>query len=189
MGATPVLFTILWVPHPGLFYFTTMASPNFDHFETPNEAPASGPSRATDESSPSPMVARQLFATANTNTGATTSYLLQPISEQESLNYSHVQEEEEEMGDTDSVIDSAEAVTLEMSASDVFRSHLEVLMKNEDVVEDPRLDPSILQSGVTPDINMPKVPDDWKPPEVKADRSEPPFDQVDNPGGWSDYSF
>ena len=62
-------------------------------------------------------------------------------------------------------------------------------MKNEDVVEDPRLDPSILQSGVTPDINMPKVPDDWKPPDVKADRSKPPFDQVDNPGGWSDYSF
>ena len=38
-------------------------------------------------------------------------------------------------------------------------------------------------------LQYPKEPDDWVDPEPKRDKEEPLFSTVDNPGGWSSYSF
>ena len=36
---------------------------------------------------------------------------------------------------------------------------------------------------------IPEVPSDWKKPEPRVKQGEPPFNEIDNPGDWSDYTF
>jgi hypothetical protein len=43
--------------------------------------------------------------------------------------------------------------------------------------------------GTPPDWYPPQVPSTWQAPKSKVDWGEPPFDKVDNPGGWSDYTY
>jgi hypothetical protein len=38
-------------------------------------------------------------------------------------------------------------------------------------------------------ISISKVPDDWKPLAVKADKGELEFEGIDNPGDWLEYTY
>ena len=43
--------------------------------------------------------------------------------------------------------------------------------------------------GAPPNLFPPQVPSTWTSPKPKVDWGEPAFDQVDNPGGWTDYTY
>ncbi len=43
--------------------------------------------------------------------------------------------------------------------------------------------------GAPPDWHPPHVPPNWTPKPVQVDKGEPPFHKVDNPGGWSGYTY
>ena len=38
-------------------------------------------------------------------------------------------------------------------------------------------------------VNIPGAPDDWIPPLPKTEAGEPPFEMVDNPGEWSQFTY
>jgi hypothetical protein len=43
--------------------------------------------------------------------------------------------------------------------------------------------------GAPANWHPPQVPPTWKPKPVQVDKGEPPFHEVDNPGGWSEYTY
>ena len=38
-------------------------------------------------------------------------------------------------------------------------------------------------------IKIPGAPDNWSHPAAKTEQGEPSFENVDNPGGWSSFTF
>ena len=43
--------------------------------------------------------------------------------------------------------------------------------------------------GAPPNWIPPQVPPNWRPPSPNIEWGEPSFDKVDNPGGWSNYTY
>ena len=169
-------------------------SPCEELFATPDEQPSGVPPF-------SPLGQRILFPTAaddlvtNANSATSSGYLLSNESEEKQLNIAHVLEEAKEEGDTSSVADATEDVKiLEASSIQSFQDRLEVLVKEQDYASldgsranDDFIQLSVLQEGVTQKINAPTIPEDWKVPQPK--KNEPSFQDVDNPGSWSEFSF
>ena len=63
---------------------------------------------------------------------------------------------------------------------------------NQDVVDSVK-NMVILSSGTekfNPEqLKIHCVPDDWEDPPAKTEKKEPEFKEIDNPGGWSSFSF
>ena len=38
-------------------------------------------------------------------------------------------------------------------------------------------------------IKIPGAPDNWSHPAAKTEQGEPSFENIDNPGGWSSFTF
>ena len=66
-----------------------------------------------------------------------------------------------------------------MATESISSGNIGFVVGNEDVLESTPTD--ILD-------NLPKTPSDWQRP-AKRDPNEPDFEDVDNPGGWSEYVF
>jgi len=50
-------------------------------------------------------------------------------------------------------------------------------------------DDTVHLHGAPPGWKPPGTPESWKPKEFKPDLGEPEHDDVDNPGGWSEFTF
>jgi hypothetical protein len=124
---------------------------------------------------------------------APTQYLTRMSSEvQVSLNMNDVLEEETEHGDGDSIADAIESEELEEALDESIRDRLLILIKNEgseEEVLDCDRNHILLKKGLDKEVSMPSVPDDWMPPVAKAEKGEPLFESVDNPGAWPQFTY
>ncbi len=103
-----------------------------------------------------------------------------------------VEEEEDEEGEGDSMRDAQEVKDLEEALEESMRDRLQILVNRDEVEEaaiDCETDKFILKKGISPEILLPKVPDDWKPKAVNPEKNQPHWKDIDNPGNWSEYSF
>jgi hypothetical protein len=104
---------------------------------------------------------------------------------QVSLNMNDVLEEEAEHGDGDSIADAIESAEPEEALDKSIRDRLLILIKNEgseEEVSDCDRNHILLKKGLDKEVSMPSAPDDWMPPVDKAEKGEPLFESVDNPG-------
>ena len=88
--------------------------------------------------------------------------------------------------------DAQEVKDLEEALEESMRDRLQILVNRDEVEEaaiDCETDKFVLKKGISAEISLPKVPDDWKPKPVKPEKNEPEWKDVDNPGNWSQYSF
>jgi hypothetical protein len=187
-----------------------------DEFKTPEEEEASEThdSTTTGPSDASPLDRRELFpttplatrptarATARNHRGETPSprpidvegevqhYLYRTDADR--LVMRDVEEEEDEEGEGDSMCDAQEVKDLEEALEESMRDRLQILVNRDEVEEaaiDCETDKFILKKGISPEISLPKVPDDWKPKAVNPEKNQPHWKDIDNPGNWSKYSF
>jgi hypothetical protein len=140
------------------------------------------------------QAARQLFPARNTNDDdGTPQYLTRPSSDvRVALNMSDVLEEEGEHGDGDSIAEAIESAELEEALDESLRDRLLILVKNEGSeaeVSDCDRNRILLKKGLGAEVSMPSVPDDWTPPTAKAEKGEPLFEGVDNPGKWPQFTY
>ena len=108
------------------------------------------------------------------------------------FNIEEVQKDEEETGDTDSVMSCKEMENLSDCYDDVLKSNLRVIIKEEDDTETCALDVKsnwLLSKGLEDDIDFYKVPDDWTTPKRRTAAGKPKFEKVDNPGNWPHFCF
>ena len=162
---------------------------------TPHATPSSAAHQGATysiTSTPSPLQQRQLFPT-NPSGGddSTAQYLCRPTSEvQLSLNMSDVIKEQAKHGDGDSVADAIESAELEEALEESPRDRLLILVKNEgEEVSDVESNRILLKKGLAAEILMPSAPSDWTAPIPKAEKGEPTFASVDNPGEWPQFSY
>ena len=203
---------VLFAANPGFYVFNTatkMADGNeSDVFETPDGEP-SAPIIGTNarESSSSTMGSRQLFPGTD---GSSTSMsspcvdcdededdetmpsFLRPTEELERyLSKEDVEAEAAEVRDGDSVTSSDECKELDSAVEEALEDRLNVLLRKEDVddsVKDDEKNGFLIRKGLGA-IKINKVPDDWKPPAVKADKGELEWADVDNPGDWLEFTY
>jgi hypothetical protein len=165
---------------------------------TPHATPSSAAHQGTTysvSSTPSPLQQRQLFPTNPSGGDDTTPrYLCRPTTSniQVSLNMSDVAEEQAEHGDGDSIAEAIESAELEEALEESLRDRLLVLVKNEgseEEVLDCERNSILLKKGLAAEISMPSAPSDWTPPIPKAEKGEPMFVNVDNPGEWPQFTY
>ena len=109
-----------------------------------------------------------------------------------SFNIEEVRKDEEEIGDTDSVLSCEEFKQLSDCYNDVLKENLHVIIKEEDDTEFCTSDVKsnwLLSKGLEDDIDFYKVPDDWIAPKRRTAAGEPKFEKVDNPGNWPHFCF
>ena len=121
-------------------------------------------------------------------------YLTWSASNKQSLDMDDVIEDENDMGDGDSVVESPKLEELNESAKSAENDRLKVLIKLEDDSNDSVLDVESNQIrfdlvGLDEDTKLPKPPQGWQPKPPNKQKKEPDFVDVDNPGGWSEYTF
>ncbi len=107
------------------------------------------------------------------------------------LSKEDVEAEAAEVGDGDSVNSSDKCAILDSVVEEALEDCLNVLLKREDgddSVKDDEKNGFLLQKGLGV-IGIPKVPDDWKPPAVKANKGEIEFINVDNPGNLPEFTY
>jgi hypothetical protein len=66
---------------------------------------------------------------------------------------------------------------------------LEVLLEDKmiDIVSDTQTGSLVVQL-LGSEVSVPKAPNDWVPKKPKIETNEPKFVDVDNPGGWDEYT-
>ena len=109
-----------------------------------------------------------------------------------SFNIDDVRAEEQEEGDTDSVVGSDEMEELSKGYDAALKDKLLVIVKEEDNIEEctsDQLDNWVLNKGLDDDLNWSRVPAEWKAPLSNVANKQPKFESVDNPGEWPEYSF
>jgi len=120
-------------------------------------------------------------------------YMTRDGQRSEALDEADVAEDEKEEGDTDSIQGNERAEELESASEEAFWERVAVLVNKEDGVENSILAKSELelqkQVGNPTKLRYPQPPDDWKPTETKREQGEPPFEDVDNPGKWCQFTF
>jgi hypothetical protein len=177
----------------------TILSPD----DTPSSAPASqgnnsGATISSGDTMSPLQQERQLFPAPPTRNpsddGSTAQYLRRQQSSEggrESLNMSDVVEEQAENGDDgDSVADAIESAELDECLDESLHDRLECLVNNEGLeVSDCEHNRILLKKGLAPEVSMPSVPSDWIPSIVKAEKGEPTFQLVDNPGKWPEFTY
>ena len=101
-----------------------------------------------------------------------------------------VREDEEEEGDDDSNCFAKELDDLDISRS-TYMERVEVLLNEgiEDNVVDSKSNCCLLVNELGERVSIAKPPDNWKPKAPKVEVGEPEFPEVDNPGGWSEFTF
>jgi hypothetical protein len=103
---------------------------------------------------------------------------------------SDVVEEQAEHGDGDSVADAIESAELEEALEESLRDRLLILVKNKgEQVSDVESNRILLKKGLAAEILMPSAPSDWTAPIPKAEKGEPTFESVDNPGEWPQFTY
>jgi hypothetical protein len=99
-------------------------------------------------------------------------------------------EEQAKNGDGDSITDAIKSAELDRSLEESLRDHLDILIKNEGPeVSDCENNGILLKKGLAPEVYMLSVPSDWTPPIAKAEKGEPAFESVDNPGQWPEFTY
>ena len=109
-----------------------------------------------------------------------------------SFNIDDVRAEEQEEGDTDSVVGSDEMEELSKGYDAALKDKLLVIVKEEDDIKEctsDQLDNWVLNKGLDDDLNWSKVLAEWKASAHNVANQQPEFDSVDNPGKWPEYSF
>ena len=75
----------------------------------------------------------------------------------------------------------------------IWKNRLEVLVKQEidDMMEDSKNNCTLVVVGLGPEVSVFSEPADWAAtkPKTKTEVGEPQFSEVDNPGGWGEFSF
>ena len=102
----------------------------------------------------------------------------------------HVNEEEEESGDTDSIDESDEMRELDEAAQESLRDRLLSFLEEGDPatnLSEGAAAQYVMKFGEELEYSWPKPPKDWKPAKRKDD--EPEFKDVDNPGKWCKFTF
>jgi hypothetical protein len=100
--------------------------------------------------------------------------------------------EQDEHGDGDIVADAIESLELEEALEESLCDRLFILVKNkgsEEEVLDCERNSVLLKKGLAVEISMPSAPSDWTPPIPKAEKGEPVFETVDNPGEWAQFTY
>jgi hypothetical protein len=96
---------------------------------------------------------------------------------------SDITEEEGEHGDGDSIADAIESAKLEEALEEALRDYLLILIKNGgEEVSDIESNRILLKKSLAVEVSMSSIPSDWTPPIAKAEKGEPTFERVDNPG-------
>jgi len=92
-------------------------------------------------------------------------------------------EEEENAAKVDTFVDVVASYQEEIR----LQREAEIIIKKE---EDEQIN-VVAIPGAPSGWKPPTAPDDWKPAKVRANTGELdiPFEEIDNPGGWSRYSF
>jgi hypothetical protein len=98
--------------------------------------------------------------------------------------------EAEEEGEGDSNCSADEVEELNSSMWAAKNERLEVLLEDKmvDIVSDTRTN-SLVVELLGSEVSVPKAPNDWVPKKPKIETNEPKFVDVDNPGGWDEYTF
>ena len=161
-------------------------------------APQTGIVSTGDSSTPSPLHQRQIFPIANSTVhdGGTAQYLCRRSGgeghhQEATLNMNDVLEEQAENGDGDSIADALESIEMDDCLEESIRDRLDILVKNEGGSEVSDCDKNriLVKKGLAPEVSMPTVPSDWIPPMAKVEKGEPTFENVDNPGKWSEFTY
>ena len=115
---------------------------------------------------------------------------------EEVIHEQDVDEEQAEEGDGgDSDAEAEDADFHANAMHEVVKDRTEGLVGTEDdtvLVEDNDSTAVLLQCGSnveSTDVHIPGTPADWVAPAPKVDKGEPLFNQVNNPGHWSDFTF
>jgi hypothetical protein len=93
-----------------------------------------------------------------------------------------------------SCVDGMVEVERERYNADGFQIECEVECDDQPAVEGEDAmvisdDNSATVWGAPANWHPPQVAPTWKPKPVQVDKGEPPFHEVDNPGGWSEYTY
>jgi hypothetical protein len=91
-----------------------------------------------------------------------------------------------------SFIESMVEVDLERENEEGYIIEREVECDDNTAVEGATLisnNDTPLLWGAPPNWIPPQVPPNWKPTRINVEWGEPIFDKVDNPGGWSEYTY
>ena len=157
---------------------------------------------------PAPRTPRTLFPVGtrneeqnSTSVDATASstpcsprYLTRNASNNQALVMEDVVEDENEVGEGDSVVEASELADLNDSAEQAENECLKVLIKLEDDTNNNILDVDSNQIcfdlvDIDEDTKLPTQPTDWIPKPPDKTKKEPDFVDVDNPGNWGPYTF
>jgi hypothetical protein len=91
-----------------------------------------------------------------------------------------------------SFVESMVEVEFERENQEVYIIEREVECDDNTAVEGATLitnDQTPQLWGAPPNWIPPQVPPNWKPKTINVEWGEPTFDKVDNPGGWSVYTY
>ena len=110
----------------------------------------------------------------------------------DSLNNNDVEEndvEEGNGGDSDNEV--SEMAELEEAMAEVALNRMEAEINDEgdeDIIGSDNVFDVVHDDDKVP-LERHKPPDDWVDPPPKPNTDEPPFNEVDNPGGWPSFTF
>ena len=93
--------------------------------------------------------------------------------------------------DTDNTVNDREGERAISSRDDGFTACDDMLTAEELHQQQSQPNAPLLIPGAPPGWKKPSVPDDWKPNKKHVNLGEPdlPFEDIDNPGEWSEYSY
>jgi hypothetical protein len=153
-----------------------------------SNTPVDGVGATTPSSSNSSLGQRRLFSGTvdrendddNNDIVMNNRYLIRLDNQRQELDLVFMKQEEEEEGEGTSTCSAADFE--ELNCSNFER--LEVLIKG-----DGDNNHVLVVKTLGKEVSVPKAPDDWKPDAPKVEKGQPEFINVDNPGGWAEYTF